>query len=471
MRRIGFIFTCLFVLIAFVQAKTDNGYAIDITAPQSAGEPVFLAGYFNGKVYKVDSTNLNSKGKGVLTKKKALDEGLYLVYFSPSRYYEMLVGAEQKITVRIDTTSAEKKFIAAGAPQTEAFESYANYMMQKQKQQKALIEEIEAAKGDATKEDIVKEKMKKLDEEVQGYQKSLAAQYKGQIFGLFVKTLITPQYPKELIGGDPNDKNLAIARYQYAKNHYWDNFDLGDRRSWRLNILNRSLDEFTGKILFQIPDSIIPEAINLIERSKKDSICFELMTNYMMNLSVQSKVMGMDKLLVTLADKYYFSTPKQAFWADSTLMKNISSEVKKIRYNLIGMTAANLALTKYDGTRFNLFDVKAPITLLYFFEPSCGHCKHTTPLIHEVYEKYKDKGFQVICIYNLVDKKEWTEFLDAHKLNDWINAWDPMRESYYWQFFDVSTTPGVFLLDKDKKIIAKKIDEKTLEMILQNELK
>ena len=46
----------------------------------------------------------------------------------------------------------------------------------------------------------------------------------------------------------------------------------------------------------------------------------------------------------------------------------------------------------------------------------------------------------------------------------------PYRESYFWEYFDASSTPGVYLLDKDRKIIAKKIDMKVLGDILNYEL-
>jgi hypothetical protein len=62
------------------------------------------------------------------------------------------------------------------------------------------------------------------------------------------------------------------------------------------------------------------------------------------------------------------------------------------------------------------------------------------------------------------------EFVNKHKLNDWINVWDPERESWFWDSYDTSATPALYLLDKNRKIIAKKIDMETLDMILEEEL-
>lgn len=464
------LFLALFFSIAgFAQnAAHKDGYKIDVTAPQYANKSIYLAGYFNGKIYAFDTLALDDKGRGAFSDKKQLDEGMYLVYISSNKYYEFLLGAEQSLKAKIDTTSKTNQFEIGGAPQTEAFVNFGKFMTQKHKEQEEISKKLEAVKGDSIKEKPFKAQIKVLDDQVIAYQNKLIEDNKGKVLGLFVKALQTPQFPDDMVKGDMKDKDFLIKRYMYAKKHYWDNFDLTDKRSWRINLLNQKLADFTDKMLLQTPDSIIPEVINLIEISRKNPDTYNLMCNYMINYSVTSKVMGMDKLMVALAEKYYLTG--QAPWADSTIMANIKSEVKKVRYNLLGMKAQGLPLKKFDGSSINTNELKNKYTLLFFYEPTCGHCKEATPKMHKVYEKFKDKGFDVIAIYLMTDKKEWTDFINEHKLTDWINAWDPDRESFYWYYYDTSTTPGVYLLDKDKKIVAKKIDAASLERILDFEL-
>ncbi|MDR1680007.1 MAG: DUF5106 domain-containing protein [Prevotellaceae bacterium] len=467
MKKINLFFVLIFSVLFSANAFS-AGYQIDVTAAQKAGEDIYLAGYFNGKVYAFDTLKLNDKGKGVFADKKALDEGLYLVYFNANRYYEFMVGAEQHLKVKIDTTKAENGFEISGAPQTDAFVAMGNYMSEKRREQEILIKKLEEAGNDSLRRKAVEKQMEALDDEVIAYQTSVAEANKGKVMGLFIDAMTAPRLPEDLRNGNGNDNDFLMRRYQYSKNHYWDNVNLADRRIWRLNFMTQKLDNFTQKMIFQIPDSIAPEAIKLIEAARPDSVSYQLMTNYLINYSITSKIMGMDKVFVEIARRYYLSG--LAPWADSTTIKNIQTEVRKVQYNLIGMKGANLPLQKLDGTKFNLYDVNADFTLAIFYEPSCGHCRETLPKIHNVYEKFKDRSFEVVAVYMLTDKKEWTDFLDKNKFLDWTNAWDPDRESYYWQFYDTSTTPGVYLLDKDKKIIAKKFDAESLERILNFEL-
>jgi peroxiredoxin len=189
----------------------------------------------------------------------------------------------------------------------------------------------------------------------------------------------------------------------------------------------------------------------------------------MMNYGLQSQMMGMDALWLGLADRYYFAgkTP----WADSTWTENLRKEAKKIRHNLVGMEAHNLIARDSNNRVVQLSELTQDFVLVYFFEPTCGHCKKTTPVLHDsVYSKWKNKGFEVFAFYTQTDRKEWLDFIHKHHLTDWVNVWDPYRESQFWEFYDSSSTPGVYLLDKKKKIIAKKIDTKTLDMILEEEL-
>jgi len=62
-------------------------------------------------------------------------------------------------------------------------------------------------------------------------------------------------------------------------------------------------------------------------------------------------------------------------------------------------------------------------------------------------------------------KEQWADFVNEYQLYDWINAWNPYSYEYKLKF-DILSTPTIYLLDKDKKIIAKKISpEHVVEII------
>ena len=68
------------------------------------------------------------------------------------------------------------------------------------------------------------------------------------------------------------------------------------------------------------------------------------------------------------------------------------------------------------------------------------------------------------------NREEWTEFLTEHNLFDWINVWDKDQITQFKILYDGRKTPGVYVLDRDKKIIAKKLDIAQLKQLLSEEL-
>jgi thiol-disulfide isomerase/thioredoxin len=112
-----------------------------------------------------------------------------------------------------------------------------------------------------------------------------------------------------------------------------------------------------------------------------------------------------------------------------------------------------------EGQIYSLNELNAEITIVAFFEPSCGHCKKEIPkLYRQVFEPYRSKGVQVFAVYTLADREEWTNFINEHELYDWINVYDPYHQTHFRDYYDIKSTPTIFILDREKKIIAKKLD-------------
>ncbi|MCQ2233226.1 MAG: DUF5106 domain-containing protein [Paludibacteraceae bacterium] len=456
------------------------GYKIDLEVknPGMAEKPVYLAFYFNGKTYSKDTTVLNKKGVGTFNKKTTLDQGVYIVYFDENKYFDVLIGEDQNIKLKIDTTALEKVQISGGK-ESVGFQNLINFMGDHREQQKNLGQKYKDKKIDSL---TFNKELDRLSEEVEAFQNKLMNDNKGLWLEKFVKGTIPVDVPEMK---EVPDSTRRLARYMYKKHHYFDNVDLSDPRFLRSPYFPSTVDSYMKNYLLQHPDTLYEAAVELIEKSRYNKETFQTMCSKMLNYGLTSQQMGMDGLWCKLAQKYYLPNngkPAEATWADSSWLEDLKKEVKKVRYNLIGMAARDLRMKTDKDEPYSLKEVITEknakgekinkYVLAYFFEPTCGHCKKTTPILHDsVYAKFKPLGFEVFAVFTQTDKKEWTDFLDKHNLHDWHNVWDPDRESYFWEFYDATVTPGIYLIDaKDGKILAKKIDMKTLDMILDEEL-
>jgi thiol-disulfide isomerase/thioredoxin len=200
--------------------------------------------------------------------------------------------------------------------------------------------------------------------------------------------------------------------------------------------------------------------------------------------------MGMDNVYIHIAEKYYIP---EADWSDPKFIADLKERIEKLKPTMIGVKAPDIQLVRvqtdhflsaadneelkknpYVGTFFQLYDVKAKYTILYFWEADCGHCKKATPELWEVYNRLKDKGVEVVAVSTLggeEGKVKWINYITEHGYYDWINAWNPYDFTFK-TIYDIASTPQLFVLDVDKKIIAKRIApeqaEKIIESLLEN---
>ena len=79
-----------------------------------------------------------------------------------------------------------------------------------------------------------------------------------------------------------------------------------------------------------------------------------------------------------------------------------------------------------------------------------------------------------------VKYQDWLEFLHKYGMKGWIHVFyskeaEQARVSAnipsYAQLYDVQSFPTLYLLDKDKRIIAKKVTDKQVDEILAQRIK
>jgi peroxiredoxin len=231
-------------------------------------------------------------------------------------------------------------------------------------------------------------------------------------------------------------------------------------------LIKSKLDTYFEKVLLQLYDSVKPAAYQLIKKVEPYPQMFRFVISYLLNGSLSSRIMGMDALFVDIARDYYLQG--KASWADSTTLAKIRENVIFMEHNLVGNKAPDIKMETFDGQPFRLYQQNSKYIILALFEPNCSHCLEYIPrLYEEVYIPYRDKGLEVIAGYTMDNKKEWGDFIEKHHLTDWVNVWDEHHLSRFKIIYDTRTTPAVYLLDKDKKIIAKKVTVEFLKDYLE----
>jgi len=460
-----------------------QGYRIQVRLNDFPNDTVILGHRFNASFVPKDTAILDKQGNGVFAGKDLLPQGMYLIYLPNKNFFDLLIGNDQEFYVENDTLDFVNHIVLKGSDENTSFYNYQQYLQNQSVKAREIQDKIKVSTN-KEESDMLKKELDQLNEEVMNHINQVIADNKGNFFGTFVKSLQEINVPDR-----PRDENGNIIdstfQYRYYKNHYWDNFDPSDVRLLRTPFYEQKLMTYIEKVIYQVPDSIIKEVDMLIEKSRSDPQLFRYMLITLFNYYAKSQIMGMDAVYIHIAEKYYIP---EASWSDKEFIDKLKDRVEKSKPTLIGQAARDIKLVNlpsdhfiaaaedeelkknpYLGTFFNLYDVKAEYIILFFWEADCGHCKTATPELYKVYQDLKNKDVKVVAV-NLLGGEEgkvkWINFVNEHGLYDWINCWNPY-DFEFKKIYDIVTTPALFILDRDKKIIAKKITpEQAKEIIL-----
>ncbi|MCG8307478.1 MAG: DUF5106 domain-containing protein [Cytophagales bacterium] len=466
-KKIEGIISAIFMVWSSLAFAGENTYKIEVKIDKFQGEVCYLGYPYGPKKYLADTAEINSEGKFIFEGTTPLDGGLYFVYSpAPESLYFDVIVAESEFSLHTDTLDLIANMKVSGSLENEVFFNFQRFMREKQKSGGELSEKLKAT-NDQGEKDKLSARLKELDAEVKTYRAELLESYPETFAATFIRSTINPEVPdtpKDEHGNeiDPN------SGYKYYKEHYFDNIDFSDKKMLRTPNFHGKIEDYLEKMTVKHPDSIIASAHTIIEKARANEEVFRFCVVNLTSKYETSNIMGMDAVFVDLADSYYLSG--EAFWADSALIAKISDRVERIKPNLLGEQAPRLVLLDTLMKPRSLYSLKADYFVLYFYDPDCGHCKKKTPLLKELYNsKLKSMGVEVVATNVKKDVDKWKKYVKEQKLN-WVNLADPHVRSNFRYEYNLETTPIIYVLDSQKKIIAKKLDVDQVEEFINKQI-
>jgi thiol-disulfide isomerase/thioredoxin len=455
MRKLLILILLSFVpLISFSQLKT--GYEIDIKISDLHDSTVYLAYHLGDKQYIKDTVKLDRSGHGIVHGQETLPQGIYMIVLPGRRYFELLMAANQRFSLTCTFKDYFNTLKFTGSDENSAFVEYQKRWVTMQQRATLISKRMQNNKQNPDSLKILGSMQKLQEENMKSYLKSVIKANDGTFLATLVKGLLPidiPDFPIPIGFANP-DSVRWVRNYNYNKDHFFDNIDLNDERLLRTPLLYARLDAFFSNVLIQSADTINNEIDKLIKKCGSNYKIFQFISVYLFNHFRESEIMGHDAVMVKIADDIYLSG--KADWVTKEFKDDLRKQIDLIRPNLIGKKAENMVMDSYKGIFVSLYDVEKDFTVLYFWEPDCGHCKEATPKLKVYYDKPKDYSMEVFAVCTTADKAKWTKYIEDNKLA-WINGWDPKRASHFDYYYNVQSTPTVYILDKNKKIIAKKL--------------
>lgn len=436
----------------------------------------FLANHFGSQKYKVDSITIDAKGNGIFKDVKGnVKGGIYLLVFPTkgNQYLEMILsGKEKNIELNFDSSDFSKVNFK-NSEENDLFYNDVKYLEPYQREASKLSEEYKTTKDEVRKkelEKLLRAKEKELVDRRVSIINSKGHTFYSKILSL-MRDIDVPDAPKKADG--TIDSNF---KYYYFKNHYWDYTDFNDDRLLYTPIFENKFKYYFETLVIKHPDTLKREVdyiLSKIKNTNSDMMRFCLAS--LLNDYANSKIMGQDALYVYIVKNYY--AKGKAPWTDSASLKKMIYDADDLEPVLIGKTAPNFAV--FDTTLVNytrLYDMNTkPYKLLVFWSPDCGHCKKEIPVLDSLYPTLLKNDCDVFSVSTVADEGKgeniemWKKFIRDNKLK-FKNYADPKYQMspLFKVLYKIKGTPEYYLLDKNNKIIAKKLAPEQIVDFLNN---
>jgi hypothetical protein len=452
-----------------------NGYEIKVTLKPFKNQFIYLGHYYGKQLPIIDSVLLNDKSEGIFKGNKKLGSGIYLIgYPDRSHNFEILVDKTQKFSLVADTNNIRNTSFQ-NSPENIAFSAYQDFMTKNGKQIEALVKERNKA-ANAHDSAKISAQIDAINASVKKYRSDIAGKDPNSLLATLLKAMKEPEIPQN----SATQKDSLYA-YKYFKSHYWDGVNFYDDRLLRTPFFESRLDKYFEQLVYPSADSVNKEIDWMMGYASINEEMQKFLLLKFINRYLNQKYMWEDAVFVHLFEKYI--SQKSYPWLTEQGKKIVTDRAYSLMANILGTPAANVELKDINEKPVALYNIQAPFVLVTIWDPTCSHCKEEVPVLDSMYQaKWKARGLKMFGLAKETDgkKQDWLSFIQEHHLNDWVHVYYSKEEDKkridagvpgYSQLYDVQSFPTLFLLDKDKRIIAKKVTWQQVDEILEYKLK
>ena len=197
---------------------------------------------------------------------------------------------------------------------------------------------------------------------------------------------------------------------------------------------------------------------------------------------VKSEIRGMGNSIAAIfAANYIFSDDNYPFLdslskkfqqerPNSMYTKEFSARVDEIGKLAVGKMAPDFTLPNVDGEMVSLSSFRGKYLLVDFWAKWCKPCRIENPNIVKAYERFHDKGFDILGVSLDRNRDDWLKAIEEDRL-----TWNHVSDLKYWNsevvpLYNIKGIPFAVLLDPEGRIIAKNLRGPALQAKLEEVL-
>ena len=454
-------------------------------------QPINLYQCYGDSLYWIDSVSTNKSGEFEITsikpkKRNNIQQSMYKIVLQNDQFFFIVLDNEQIEMETYYTTSSMyntliDSLLITKSQSNKHFYQFQNLQMSLNIANQWLLQMMRLFplqdSFHPTIEQEYLDRYKAMDDFVKTKIKSIDADnnyFKIQHMDAGTKVALAYYIPV-----NPDWKQPDSWRDSIIAAHYFDYFNPADKFYLHSNILPEKIDIYlnltsnrsdnTGKP-FNNEHLLLNAAKSFIEQTNENDETYRFCLNYILKRFNQEYKYT---ALMKLYDNYLNVPEGECGEQEQDEFSWVRRKVNILRGVQVGSTAPDFKLPDQSF----LSAEQSDYVLLLFWASWCPHCMTALPEIKNIVDDFSQRlkkvgaTFRVITISLDNSKVEWENAINKHDIKNWIN----FSEFKGWkgeisQLYNVYATPTIFLLDKEKKIIATLERTNQLKEALETEL-
>lgn len=460
------------VFCTFINVLNAQKYSIEFKIDEIPDTLIYLAHYYGDRQFADDTAYINENGIFKFEGDKKLQEGMYLIAGSNNtKYLDFFIDDEQSdIKIAFNPYDLVNTAKAVNSTANTMFFDYIKFIDKKYREKEEILK---ISKKPGLSEDsleILKARLAHFNVEVEEYIDHIQINHPKSFVPVFILSNIEADYldlAKKY--ADAQNKEVdSIDIYFAYKIHFFDNFNFNDDRMlYTPNFISR-VDDYLNRLAVPIVDSLNKEVDYLLSRASRSDELKKYLAWHLVVKYETSRVMGQDAVFVHIVNNYL--RDGKIGWLYPEISETVIQKVDKIQNLLIGCKAPNLILLDTADVAHSIYDFDNDFLILYFWNTDCWHCEEEAKKAIEFYKRNKTKyNLEIVGICTTPDIGEMKSYMKEFNL-PWLNLnGHKSLQGNYFQLYDITSTPIMYMLDKDKKILTKFLLTTEIQQYLDRE--
>lgn len=451
-----------------VSLKAQKGYNISITIYNYKETELTLAYYLGEKQYIKQTATKGANGSFVFKGDTALHCGLYMLVTKPNNdFVEFIIPPDdQTFSLTTDINNMAGTLKADGSEENKVFINHLDFMRVIRAASDSLDKALEA---DNSKAQLIEAKRESLDKKMSQYKNALYADHKDKTCVAIIKSSEEPVLP-EFTG---TEQEIENKQFYWYRQHFFDAVDFSSPCLFYSPVLLKRINSYMNDLTVQQADSVNKSLDVIFSKAAVSKENLKFLAIHYLNHYAKSNIVGFDACYVHIANKFYCNG--KADWVEAEQLKKICDNAKKLEPVLIGKKAPDFKLTDTEKEIQNLSDIKADYLIIYFWDSDYPSSNKGAIQLVEIAKKYNSDGVKVLTLHtnSEIELEKYNEISMKLSLygDNLINAILPENSLAVKQLYDVTSLPSIYVLDKEQKIISKRISADQVPQILDYELR